>query len=207
MGCGNPCGETCQGLEPTSSAEGQQTPSGCGLECIRPKSASWREKRQRGGELGFLPCPLGFTDVSPGSRAEKTCFLAQERGFNKQRAVPLTGWAGVGQQCHRSTGPSEGGACPVSTQQDPDVLGWEEARESSRTSTIQWPCASFLSQLGLVWATAQLGSGPACLPRPDTYSREQQKRQADQCGAADRLGRDPCCPQPSLVHHELSSRP
>lgn len=59
-------------------------------------------------------------------------------------------------------------------------------------------------QMGLVCSTAQ--SGPACLPRPDTYSREQQKRQAVQ-RKAERAREGPlCCPQPSLAHHELSSR-
>lgn len=92
----DPRGATCQGLEPASSAKASRLLVTVVWNAEDPRVPFWKEKRQQGGEPGFLPCPLGFTDVSPGSRAEKTCFLAQERGFNKQRAVPLTGWAGGG---------------------------------------------------------------------------------------------------------------
>lgn len=173
------------------------------MECRRCKSASWREKRQWGGEPGSLLCPLGFTDVSPGSRAGKT--LRKEA--SEQRAVPLI-WGGRGGGSAMSSFQRpllKEGPCPVSAQQDPDVLGREAVRESCRASMTRWPLCKLSDpapQMGLVGATAR--SGPACLLRPDTHSREQQKRQADQCRAEQtRLGRAPSA-VPSSPWHTMS---
>lgn len=74
----------------------------------------------------------GSLVLSPALWGPQMCPLAagqgrpQERGFNKRRAVPLTGGGpGVGQQCHRSKGPSQERGLPSNTQQDPNVLGRE----------------------------------------------------------------------------------
>lgn len=82
------------------------------------------------------------------------------------------------------------------------MWGREAVRESCRASMTRWPLCKLSDpapQMGLVCATAW--SGPACLLRPDTHSREQQQRQADQCRAEQtRLGRAPSAVPSSPWH-------
>lgn len=166
MGCRNPCGDTGQGLEPTSSAKASRLLGSMfwGIEDPRAPPGEKRGSGQ-GGEPGFLSCPLGgHRCVPPGCRAEKTCFLAQERGFNNQRAVPMTGWGGVSNVIVQKA-PREGGACPVSTQQDPAVSGREAVREISRASVIQWPLCKLSPSRA--WCVLQYSLALSCLP-PET---------------------------------------
>lgn len=134
------------------------------------------EKRGSGeGNLGLFPHPLGFAGASPGSRTGKTS--GKRRRRRAKRSTTDWGGLGVGQQCRRSKGPPQRErGWPVSARQDPDGLGREAVRESCRASMTRWSLCKLSDpapQTGLVCATAR--SGPACLPRPDTHSREQQK--------------------------------
>lgn len=148
---------------------------------------------------GSLMCPLAARQERP-----------QERGFRAKSSTTDSGCDGGGSAMSSFQRPLlKEGSCPVSTQQDPDVLGREAVRESCRAGMTRWPLCKLSDpapQMGLVYATAW--SGPVCLLRPDTHSREQQKRQADQCRAEQMgLGRAPSAvPSSPWLETELSSR-
>lgn len=148
---------------------------------------------------GLLMCPLAARQERP-----------QERGFRAKSSTTDSGWDGGRSAMSSFQRPLlKDGSCPVSTQQDPDVLGREAVRESCRASMTRWPLCKLSDpapQMGLVCATAW--SGPVCLLRPDTHSREQQKRQADQCRAKQMgLERAPSVvPSSPWLERELSSR-
>lgn len=151
----------------------------------------------------FSPLPFGVHGCVPWQQGRED---PQERGFGAKSSTTDLGWEGGGSAMSSFQRPLlKEGPCPVSAQQDPDMLGREAVRESCRVSMTRWPLCKLshpAPQMGLVCATAQ--SGPACLLRPDTHSREQQKRQADQCRAEQtRLGRAPSA-VPSSPWHTMS---
>lgn len=87
--------------------------------------------------------------------------------------------------------PHEGGACPVSTQQDPAVSGREAAREISRASVIQRP----LCKLSPSWAWSVLQHSlalvlPASQNLTHTLESSRKDRQIS-VGQQMGLGRDP----------------
>lgn len=167
------------------------------------------ERREAVGRGTWLsPLPFGVHRHVPWQQGREDLFLGSGKGLQqaKSSTADWVGWEWVSNVIFPKA-PHGGGASPVNTQQDPDVLGREAVRESARASMTQWPLCKLSLQAGPrgCYNTAWIWS---CLPpRPDTYSREQQQRQADQCRAADGAGKAPSAvPSPTLAHHELSSR-
>lgn len=124
-------------------------------------------KEAVGMETWDSTLPFGVHRCVPWQQGREDLFPGSGKGLQQARSS-TTNWVGwgVGQQCHRSEGPSGGGACPVSTQQDPDMSEREAARESSKASMVQWPLCklSLPARPSVCYRTARLWS---CLP-PET---------------------------------------
>lgn len=122
-----------------------------------------KEAVSREGNLVFYPALRGSQMCPPRQQGREDLFPGSGKGLQqaKSSTTDWVGWGWVSNVIVPKV-PREGGACPVSTQQDPAVSGREAAREISRASG---PSASSLpAGPGVCYSTAWLWS---CLP-PET---------------------------------------
>lgn len=167
------------------------------------------ERREAVGRGTWLsPLPFGVHRCVLWQQGREDLFLGSGKGLQqaKSSTADWVGWEWVSNVIVPKA-PHEGEAFPVSTQQDPDVLGREAVRESARASMTQWPLCKLSLQAGPrgCYNTAWLWSClPPCLtPTLQSSSKDRQISAGLQMG----LGWAPSAvPSPTLAHHELSSR-
>lgn len=100
----------------------------------------------------------------PRLQGREDLFPGSGKGLQQSKSS-TTDWGGGVSNVIVQKAPREGGACPVSTQQDPAVSGREAVREISRASVIQWPLCKLSPSRA--WCVLQYSLALSCLP-PET---------------------------------------
>lgn len=151
-----------------------------------------KEAASREGNLVFYPALRGSQMCPHRQQGREDLFPGSGKGLQqaKSSTTDWVGWGWVSNVIVPKV-PREGGACPVSTQQDPAVSGREAAREISRASVIQRP----LCKLSPSWAWCVLQHSlalvlPASRNLTHTLESSRKDRQIS-VGQQMGLGRDP----------------